>query len=56
MMASEYAETCHFINTNKTGCVLSYFTLLLHCYITTGMPQLKKIRVLLKDDISAKIT
>jgi len=25
MMASEYAETCRFINTNKTSCVLTYF-------------------------------
>jgi len=41
MMASEEAETCRFINTIKTSCVLTYFTFYFIVTNTTLMPQLK---------------
>ena len=44
MMASEQAETCHFINTNKLVVFDVLYPLLIVTY-TTGMPQLRIVRL-----------
>ena len=47
MMASELAETCHFINTNKLVVFEVPYTLLIVTY-ATGMPQVRIINYMFR--------